>query len=462
MARNRPPPATNDRTRGVRVYFSWLLILSAVLFVLSRVYILLVLEPQITDVESTYFAYAIRAYDAHLAPYTEQLPIEYPPIAWWLMYAPRWLDSQHIIEPSQLDPALKEYSQAFRGLMFLCDLGSAALLISIVNRRRPELLGWAALTYTVTTTILCHLLYDRLDTALLTMILGWAFCWLCSLESPNRAGVWSAVGYVILGLSIGFKLIPVICVPFLVLADWRGPQRTARLSVGLAALTVATGLPFLIQYAISGPGVFALLKYHGERRIQIESLYSTFMMIGSLFGCPIFVVKSHAAFDLEGRLANLMTAISNVLMYGFLAGTWLCAFFRRASYKGQDAYRAACFVLAGAVIFSKVLSPQYFLWAIPLTLLLAVDVCPRGSISIWGLATLLVATTVLTTWLFPFHYCNSPGHPGLLPMDSSDPSILLPAPCIVLGIRNLIYLGIVLWLGWALFHHSDRPATNNG
>jgi len=426
------------------------------------VYILLVLEPQITDVENTYFAYAIRAYDAHLAPYTEQLPIEYPPIAWWLMYVPRWLDSQHIIEPSQLDPALKEYSQAFRGLMFLWDLGSAALLICIVNKRRPELLGWAALTYTVTTTILCHLLYDRLDTALLTLILSWAVCWLCSLESPNRAKVWSAAGYAILGLSIGFKLIPVICVPFLVLADWRGPQRTARLFVGLAALAVATGLPFLIQYAISGPGVFALLKYHGERRIQIESLYSTFMMIGSLFGYPIFVVKSHAAFDLEGRLANLMAALSNVLMYGFLAGTWLWAFFRRARYRGAEAYRTFCFVLGGAVIFSKVLSPQYFLWAIPVMLLLAVDVLPRGNISFWGLAALLVATAVLTTWLFPFHYRNGPGHPGLLPIDSPDPSILLPAPCIVLGIRNLIYLGIVLWLSWALFHRSGRPDTDNG
>ena len=436
--------------------FSWLLGLAAALFLVTRVYILFVLEPQITDVENTYFAYAIRAYDAHLAPYTDELPVEYPPLAWWLVYAPRTMDPQHIVETSQLQPALRAYSQIFRGLMFLCDLGSAALLLAIVNRRRPGLLGWAAITYTVTTAILCHLLYDRLDTALLLFLMGWAFCWLRSLEVGDRAAYWSAAGYTVLGLGIGFKLIPVICVPFLLLADWRGPQRIARVSVGLAAMAVMVGVPFLIQYTISGPGVFALLKYHGERRIQIESLYSTFMMIGSLFGRQIYVVQSHAAFDLEGSLANLMTALSSVLMYGFLAGLWLWAFFRRAAFRGAAAYRVACFALIGAVIFSKVLSPQYFLWAFPLIVLLAIDIAPIRGISMWLLAGMLTAIAGLTTWLFPYHYANWPGHPGLLPIDSPDPSVLLPAPCIVLGARNLLYLGIVLWMGWMLFRSESR------
>ena len=260
---------------------------------------------------------------------------------------------------------------------------------------------------------------------------------------------WSAAGYTVLGLGIGFKLIPVICVPFLLLADWRGPQRIVHVSVGLAALAVTVGVPFLIQYVISGPGVFALLKYHGERRIQIESLYSTLMMIGSLFGHQIYVVQSHAAFDLEGSLANLMMALSSVLMYGFLAGLWLWAFFRRAAFQGAAAYRVACFALIGAVIFSKVLSPQYFLWSIPVAVLLAVDIAPTRGISIWLLAAMLIATAGLTTWLFPYHYANWPGHPGLLPINS-DPSVLLPVPCVVLGLRNFLYLGVVVWLGAAV------------
>jgi hypothetical protein len=207
--------------------------------------------------------------------------------------------------------------------------------------------------------------------------------------------------------------------------------------------------------------VFAFLKYHGERRIQIESVYSTFMMIGSLLGWPMYAVKSHSAYDLEGSLAKLMTALSNVLLYGFLAGTWLWAFFRRTNYRGVDAYRLVCYVLAGAVIFSRVLSPQYFLWAIPCALLLAADILRSESVKLWVFAGLIIAVAGLTTWLFPYHYANLPGHPGLLPINSPDPSILLLWPCIVLGARNLLYLGIIIWLGWLLLRGTGRTAVES-
>jgi hypothetical protein len=425
------------------------------LFVLTRAYILFVLEPQITDVENTYFAYAMRAYDGHLAPY-QTLPVEYPPVAWWIIYVPRLLDSRHITDPNQIEPVLRTYTQVFRSLMFLCDIGSAALLLLIVKKRRPALLGWAALTYTATTAILCHVLYDRLDIAMLLLVLAWAFCWLRSQDKADRQIAWSIAAYAILGLSISFKLIPIIVVPFVALADWRGPQRIVRLSTGLTALVLTAGLPFLIQFAISGPGVFTLLKYHGERGIQIESLYSTLMMIGSLFGRPVFVSGSHAAFDLEGNLSKLMTALSSVLMYGFLAGTWLWMFFRRSAYGHGAAYRAACYVMIGAVIFSKVLSPQYFVWAMPLALLLAADILPAAGIGIWALATLLVTVAALTTWIFPYHYVNLPGHPGLLPMGLPEASDLQLGPCIVLGLRNFAYLAVVVWLGVMLFTRADK------
>ncbi|HEY2827846.1 MAG TPA: hypothetical protein VGJ04_09625 [Pirellulales bacterium] len=406
--------------------------------------------------ENTYFIYAIQAYDAHLVPYSADVPVEYPPLAWWIIYTPRFLNSQHITQTSEIQPALRAYAVIFRGFMFSCDLASAVLLTLIVRRRNPELLGWAMLTYTICTAILAHLLYDRLDIALLALMMGWGYCWLRAKENSSPAFVWSTAAYAVLGLSISFKLIPIICVPFLVLSDWRTQQKVKRLSAGMVALVLTIGLPFLIQYAISGPGVFAFLKYHGERGIQIESLYSTLMMIGSLFGRPVFVVESHSAFDLEGSLAKLMTALSNVLMYGFLAGTWLWAFFRRSAYGHEDAYRAACFVMVGALICSKVLSPQYFIWAIPLALLLAVDTLPARSATPWLLAALLIIFAGLTTWLFPYHYTNMPDHTGLLPIGSPDSSVLQPLPCIVLGLRNVLYLGIVILLGLLLYRKVDR------
>ncbi len=194
---------------------------------------------------------------------------------------------------------------------------------------------------------------------------------------------------------------------------------SARLIYGLTALFIAIGLPFLIQYAISGDGVFALLKYHGERGIQIESLYSTLMMIGALFAGQIYVVKSHSAFDLEGSLAKLMTALSNVLMYGFLAGTWLWAFFR-ANYQGVDAYRLVCYVRPARREFFESAFAAIFFVALPLAILLAVDILPSVSLRAWVLSAIMISVAGLTTWLFPYHYANFPGHPGLLPIDSDS------------------------------------------
>ncbi len=60
MARRRELSAAKNRMSGGETRISWLLVLAAILFVVSRLYILFVLKPQITDVENTYFAYAIR------------------------------------------------------------------------------------------------------------------------------------------------------------------------------------------------------------------------------------------------------------------------------------------------------------------------------------------------------------------------------------------------------------------
>src|SRR5262245_52790612 len=69
----------------------WLLGLAAVLFVVTRAYILLVLEPEMTSLHDTYFYKAVEAVDLGLIPYQE-LEIEYPPLSWWVMCAPRMID----------------------------------------------------------------------------------------------------------------------------------------------------------------------------------------------------------------------------------------------------------------------------------------------------------------------------------------------------------------------------------
>src|SRR5262249_49751132 len=149
------------------------------------------------------------------------------------------------------------------------------LWLFIVQRRRPQWIGWAALSYVIVTAGLGHVLYDRLDVGLLMLLLAWAYCWLLAIEAARGSIGWSAGAYLALGLAISYKFVPVIVVPFLLLSQWRLPRRNLLLPVGVGALAVGSGVPFLIQYISSGPGVFGFLTYHAQREIQVESLYST-------------------------------------------------------------------------------------------------------------------------------------------------------------------------------------------
>ena len=205
---------------------SWILIAVAIaLFVLTRSYILLEFEPQFTDVP-LYFKYAATAIDLHQIPYQENLEVEYPPLAWWTICLPRLLNEHRITrpqDPRQIAPILTAYCHAFRGLMFICDLASVAVLWLIVWKQRPQMTGWAVLLYTVTTAILGHLLYDRLDMGLLALFLLSVYCWIRSLDASGRTIIWTVAAYTLLGLSISYKVIPVICVPFLLLSELHAP-----------------------------------------------------------------------------------------------------------------------------------------------------------------------------------------------------------------------------------------------
>jgi hypothetical protein len=466
-----------------------LLLAAIALFLLTRFYIAFILTPWITDV-TLYFDYSVRAIDRHKTPYRD-FAIEYPPVAWWSMCVPRLLDERRLTfdHYSPVNASItRDYHQAYRLEMALFDVVSFGLFVGIVCRRRPRSAGWAALTYVVTSTILCHVLYDHLDEGTLLFSMLGAYAWVKAQESRRWSVAWLAAGFFFFGVAFSYKIIPVIAVPFLLLAEWRsaragkgdrhffperpstslrlvpgfaqkvpGPcSRWKRLAAGLAGLTLGMAGPFAIQYMASGPGVFALFAHHAGRGIQVESLYSTVMWLGSLCGWPISISlnKADGAFCVFGDWSDAMKLISTLLLCGFLGTAGIWAIVRRSRLGRAEALGLACYALGASAIFSKVLSPQYFVWSIPLLLLAGVELLPEKGKSTWILAGLLIVAAGLTTWLFPYHYfCAAMG-----PKGTPTPYGLIPRPddllapsslgYAVLALRNILYLGVVGWLGY--------------
>ncbi len=427
-----------------------LLLAAVALFAISRGYILGVLEPRLSDIRDVYFTKVARAVDLQQTPYQSGFLVEYPPVAWWTMCVPRLVDRRRINDPkngAEVVPVYESYRRAFRGLMFFCDAASLVLLVLIIQRRRPGWVGWAALTYTVATALLGHVLYDRLDVGLLLLLMGWSYAWLRSAESEFALG-WSAAAYAALGFGISYKLIPVVSMPFLLLSEWRAPRRWMRLATSLLILSVTAAGPFVIQYAISGPGVFTLFRYHSERGIQLESVYASLMLLGSVCSIPARIAFDHGAFELVGSLAQPMKTASTVLLLGLLSGLGLRALLLGSRFTREEAYRTALFLIPAAAVLSPVLSPQYFVWMIPLWILLAMEILPERMTARWLAAGLLVAIAGLTTWVFPYHYFyNAESPSGLVPwpfVENSAASALASA-VLARGICS----AWPSWFGWA-------------
>jgi 4-amino-4-deoxy-L-arabinose transferase-like glycosyltransferase len=472
---DRPPWAA-----GAAALSRGLIALAVILFAATRLYIFFGLQPQFSDVQTRYFNYAARVADLHQIPYQPSVEIEYPPLAWWAMYLPRIFDGRKISNPrdaTQVAPVYETYRAAFRGQMLACDLVSFALLIAIVRRRRPSLMGWAALAYVAATAILAHVLYDRLDAGLLMLIMLWAFCWTRSLEAERKT-LWAAAAYAALGLSISYKLVPIVCIPFLLLSEFRQPRRWLNLSIAGTTLLLAACGPFLIQFLISGLGIFHVLSYHAGRGIQFESLYATAMMVGQHFGAPAHVAFLHGSYELTGDLAPLLKGCAIAFQSILFSGLGLLALLRGQTFDRQSACRFGLVALVASVILSNVLSPQYFVWALPIVILLSVETLSEANLLFAFLATLIICIAAATTWLFPYHYFGGDSSPGLIPMRPSDGGLVLirgvlspsgPArisllPAAVLALRNLLYLTAALWLGVVTIRarSATSPSRNLG
>jgi 4-amino-4-deoxy-L-arabinose transferase-like glycosyltransferase len=480
--RHAPSPAVapHPSNAGTATLSRGFIPLAAILFAATRAYIFFGLEPQFSDVQTRYFDCAARVVDLHQVPYQASVEIEYPPLAWWTMYLPRIFDARRITNPrdaSRVVPIYESYRAAFRGQMLACDLISFTLLIAIVRRRRPSLAGWAALVYVTATAMLAHVLYDRLDAGLLMFILLWAFCWTRSLEAGNQRMLWVTAAYAALGLGISYKLIPIVCVPFLLLAEVREPRRWLRISIAVTTLLLAACGPFFIQYLISDRDIFHVFSYHAGRGIQFESLYSTAMMVGQQFGTLAHVAYLHGSYELTGDLAPLLKGCAIAMQLTLLLGLGFLALRRGKAFDGQLAYRFGLIALAASVILSNVLSPQYFVWALPVALLLSIETFPERSQRFALVGALVMCIAGATTWLFPYHYFSVDSSPcGLIPMRPSNGGlvliygVLLPSgpakisllPAMVLALRNFIYLAAVIWLGVAALRTRIPPLPARG
>jgi hypothetical protein len=349
-------------------------------------------------------ALRVRPGDAPRLPYRD-FSLEYPPGA-----------LAAFLPPYLVTSSLAGYRLAFGLWMGVFALGTAALGVRMIRQLEGDRAGRSAARHAAWLLFavgpLVTIRFDPLPAFLCALAVA------CVCE--RRPGLAGAA----LGVAVATKLYPVILVPPLALAVLGAGDRKGALVLGVATAAAAAlvVLPFAL---LAGPGLAADLLTHAERPLQLESALATPLL--ALAGAK--VVQSHGSANLIAAGAAALAQLSGVATLAAVAlGSWLA--YRNARRDlARAAITGALVVLVGAVVASKVLSPQYLLWFVPLV----VAWPNRGRVT---LSIVLGAAGLLAQVWYPFLY---------------EPLKRLEQPFVgLLALRNLLLLGgLVLAARWA-------------
>lgn len=315
------------------------------------------------------------------------------------------------VPPAVFSASQDGYADAFAFEMAV--LLAATLVLTALSARRlhgPRHALLAAGTFVAAALSLYPVAVTRYD-ALVALSLGLAVLF------ATLGGRFLLLAYASLGLGTAAKIVPALALLPLALT-----RRSTALGI---AVFVATVSLFFAPFALlGGRGLVEGFAYQAERGLQVESLAASVLVpLRYVEG----VVFEYGAFEVYGGGAGLAASLSPLLSIALLALTGFVIYrrYRRFGRLGAEAFSgyAAALILA-FMLGSKVLSPQYVIWLLPL-----VPLAARGSAGV-AVCVLFLGACFTTTQVFPVHYDD------LLAFRYPGPELLLA--------RNMLL--VALWV----------------
>ena len=315
------------------------------------------------------------------------------------------------------------YTELFAIEMALAIVGSL-VLVALAARRfwGPWAYIVPAATFTAAAMLLYNLILARYD-AVVTLTL--AVSTLC----VALGGRYVLLAYASLGFGAAAKLIPALAT--LPLATLRRGA-TGGYATFFAVLTLFFTPPLLL----ASEGLIKSLVYQADRGLQIESLAASVLL---KLGLVSRVGFGHGAAEVRGPDVEFASSLSFPLTAVLLLITLLVMYREyRLGRLGVEQYpRYAAALVLAYMLGSRVLSPQFMLWLLPLAPLV-------GNRFVKVVVSSLFLAACGATRLVLIHYAD------LLEMRSPGPDLLLA--------RNLLL--VLLWVLLLFLHDKssdERP-----
>jgi hypothetical protein len=256
------------------------------------------------------------------------------------------------------------------------------------------------------------------------------------------------LAYLFLAAGALLKLYPLALLPVLMIEHrrflmthdrpWRVP-----VAEGMAAVVGLVTASFVLGFLVVGWDSLSTFYYAAARPLQVESLGASLLWLSSFFGFSAVTEHGWSSYNLVGPLDSGIVAL---LSFAGLAGlAWI--YWR--SWLGKLEFgRGLLAVICVTLLASKVFSPQYLIWALPLV------------VEVEGIDLVWLVICACTTLIYPVLYVNEHifGTPGPLPYTGTFLGTI--------AIRNLALIvatARVLLPGQRLATHpAGEPARQEG
>lgn len=164
------------------------------------------------------------------------------------------------------------------------------------------------------------------------------------------------------------KVFPALFIPLALIELWRrhGPKAAAKGAALAITVVGALSVPFAV---VAPHGVSWALHRQLNRPLQVESLGAAFFGAAhQIAGVRLHVVKSAGSDNLVGSGPHLAATLSGVLIFVALLAVY--GLYLRSAGTREELAAACVAAVTAYIAFSKVFSPQYLVWLVPLVPLL--------------------------------------------------------------------------------------------